>query len=66
MSREQFDNTFSLFQLSEITHSHQSTSQVKNFLELLVAQETEILKIFYTIDLLPLKKFAIKNLPPYQ
>jgi hypothetical protein len=28
MNREQFDNTFSLFQLSEIIHSHQSTSQV--------------------------------------
>ncbi len=33
MNREQFDNTFSLFQLSEIIHSHQSTSQVKKLLK---------------------------------
>ncbi len=32
MNREQFDNTFSLFQLSEIIHFHQSTSQVKKLL----------------------------------
>lgn len=33
MNREQFDNTFSLFQLSEIIYSHQSTSQVKKLLK---------------------------------
>ena len=33
MTREQFDNTFSLFQLSEIIHFHQSTSQVKKLLK---------------------------------
>jgi len=46
MIREQFDNTFSLFQLSEIIHFHQSTSQVKKLLKTFSCKRNKDLEDF--------------------